>query len=339
MHTITNRSIQFAGIALAAFVLALMPLMAPKAHAADLFGGSDWVDTGYYDYSYPESYDYGNDNYDYGYSQPYDYGCSSCSTPSYSYSQPYDYGCSSCSTSYPSYSYGCSSCTAYSYPSSYGYNPCYSCAAPITTPVFTPPANNTYNLPTDIYSPITDSGNTYTNIPTTVTNTTDTCTGNSCNTTISTPINAPTTVTITNPNNYAAQPVYQPVYQPTPIYNAPVQQPYYSAPVSYNAPHPAPYVSLKSVPYTGLDLGPVGTALYWGFLALWALFAAYLVAVKRAHVGLVNKLFGKKAAKTTAHVAPATHAPVVKTEKVEAPATSKFGNIDPFIASQLSKIA
>ncbi len=41
--------------------------------------------------------------------------------------------------------------------------------------------------------------------------------------------------------------------------------------------NPVPYVTLSAVPYTGLDLGPVGTALYWGFLVLWCLGAAYLI--------------------------------------------------------------
>ncbi len=51
---------------------------------------------------------------------------------------------------------------------------------------------------------------------------------------------------------------------------------------SYVPPTPTtPYITLSSVPYTGLELGPMGTILYWSFLVLWALFAAYLVAVKR----------------------------------------------------------
>ena len=43
-------------------------------------------------------------------------------------------------------------------------------------------------------------------------------------------------------------------------------------------------ITLSQVPYKGLDLGPVGTALYWSFLVLWCLLAAYLIVVKRVQV-------------------------------------------------------
>ena len=36
-------------------------------------------------------------------------------------------------------------------------------------------------------------------------------------------------------------------------------------------------VSLSQIPYTGLDLGPVGTAIYWLMLTIWSLAAAYLL--------------------------------------------------------------
>lgn len=39
----------------------------------------------------------------------------------------------------------------------------------------------------------------------------------------------------------------------------------------------ASYVYLSEVPYTGLDLGPLGTVFYWLMLALWSAAAAYLV--------------------------------------------------------------
>ena len=44
---------------------------------------------------------------------------------------------------------------------------------------------------------------------------------------------------------------------------------------------PAVSVSLKDAPYTGLDLGPVGTALYWLALVLFCAGMAYLFAVKK----------------------------------------------------------
>lgn len=48
-------------------------------------------------------------------------------------------------------------------------------------------------------------------------------------------------------------------------------------------------VSLAQVPYTGLDLGPLGTALYFAFLAAWTLLGAYLIAIKR-----VQNIFARK---------------------------------------------
>ncbi|MFZ2886310.1 MAG: hypothetical protein WA021_00645 [Minisyncoccia bacterium] len=37
-----------------------------------------------------------------------------------------------------------------------------------------------------------------------------------------------------------------------------------------------PYVSLTQIPYTGFDLGPIGNAMYWVGLAVFAMGAAYL---------------------------------------------------------------
>ncbi len=42
----------------------------------------------------------------------------------------------------------------------------------------------------------------------------------------------------------------------------------------------AAYVYLSQIPYTGLDLGPVGTIIYWTFLVLWCVAAAYLILFK-----------------------------------------------------------
>jgi len=42
-------------------------------------------------------------------------------------------------------------------------------------------------------------------------------------------------------------------------------------------PQPLAFVYLSQIPYTGLDLGPVGTVAYWVALIAWSLAAAYLV--------------------------------------------------------------
>jgi hypothetical protein len=111
-------------------------------------------------------------------------------------------------------------------------------------------------------------------------------------------------------------------------YQTYIQPPVYQQPVQ-------PYVTLSSVPYTGLELGPVGTALYWGFLVLWCLFAAYMIAVKRVQNTFVAWLTGgKKAHAHTAHVAHAVHAPA---HKVEHKAAVQHSGIDPFIASQIGR--
>jgi hypothetical protein len=71
-----------------------------------------------------------------------------------------------------------------------------------------------------------------------------------------------------------------------------------------------PFVTLSQVPYTGLDLGPVGTALYWAFLAFWCALAAYLIVVKKVqtqvYASLKAVLFGAGAAShgAVAHSAP-----------------------------------
>jgi hypothetical protein len=43
---------------------------------------------------------------------------------------------------------------------------------------------------------------------------------------------------------------------------------------------PLAFVYLSQIPYTGLDLGPVGTFLYWLLLALWSAALAYLAIFK-----------------------------------------------------------
>lgn len=301
MNTFTNNTVRTLGSAFAALILLALPLAA--VHAADL--GTGWDTTGYTDYSSP-SYDYSSPSYS-GWDTT---GYTDYSTPSYSGWDTTGY------TDYTSPSY-----TGYS-----SYTPSYSSYMPSSF-------YSTFPTQSQSQSQSQSSTNVNTNVNT------NTCSAtNSCNTT--TQINAPTTVTTntTGGGGYSYPvytPVYQPVYQP-PVYQPVYTPPVYQQPIAYN--QPAPYVSLSAVPYTGLDLGPVGTALYWGFLILWCLGAAYLIVVKRVQnklVGALNGfLFGHTSHAPVAHVAPAAaHAPAIKA----VPAKTIFSGIDPFIASQISR--
>jgi hypothetical protein len=189
-----------------------------------------------------------------------------------------------------------------------------------------------------VFAPSTATANTSIYAPTN----TNTCTApNTCNTSYDdhSIFNAPTTVTIAGGgSSNSSYPVYIPVQQPSyPVYNTPCytcQTPIYQNPVRQ------PYVSLSAAPYTGLDLGPVGTALYWGFLAAWCLLAAYLIVYKRVQTSLVSGLnsflFGAPAT-------AGTHAKVVMPASTSAhkayvaPAAHNDDAIDPFIASQISR--
>lgn len=176
----------------------------------------------------------------------------------------------------------------------------------------------------------------------------NTCTNGSCNQ--NTSINAPTTVVTNNtaPSYSYPYPVYTPTYT-TPVYDiCPnvngtqstlpygyyIQNGYcyvttYTPPTTYT-----PYVSLSQVPYTGLEMGPVGTALYWTFLVFWCFVAAYLLVVKRVHNTVIAKvasmIYGKKQAVAhSVHNVHTTHAKqaVAKKENTD--------EIDPFIRSQI----
>ncbi len=81
---------------------------------------------------------------------------------------------------------------------------------------------------------------------------------------------------------------------------------------------PLAFVYLSQIPYTGLDLGPLGTALYWLMLVLWSLAAAYLIffnalplAYRKvgAFGGSVKDVLGQPAVVVATH-APEVHAPV-----------------------------
>ncbi len=310
----------------------------------DYYGGG--YDTSYSDYyggDYSTSYDdfYGGD-----YATSYDDYFGGDTSTSYDdyYGGDYDtsYDSSYGSTGSSGYSSGYSS-GSYSYPTfSTGYS---------SGSIYTTAANQQYrnyvasSLPTFAQSSVTN-----------------TCTAvNSCNdnsvtdnsytdNSVYAPDNsytdnsvysAPTTVTVTTDSHnqqigYATPEYHAPTfphYQEQYQYQAQYQQPVYQPrPVAYNQ---TPYITLSQAPYTGLDLGPMGEVLYWTFLVLWCLAAAYLIVVKRVQNKLVSFLngflFGSTATKTVAH---ATHAP-----KAHAAASAPLveEGIDPFIASQIKR--
>ncbi len=298
MTTITNSAVRTLITAFAALVLLAIPFaVAPKAHAADLFGGDS------YDYSYP--IDNGS-SYDYSYptdtSYSYDYSYPTYTGSSYDYSYPTNY-------SSPSYSdYGSS------YGSGYGssYMPSYGGFGGGMGGGMSQSQSST-NVNTNVNSCTAGSCNTAINAPTNIVNN---------NSTPGSVVYAPSQPVYPQPVYYPQQPVYQPTYQPAPVYQQPI---------AYN--RPAPYVALSAVPYTGLDLGPVGTALYWGFLILWCLGAAYLVVVKRVQNKLVNALNGFLFGNPSQEATHTAHTPVIK----HAAPSVQFSGIDPFIASQISR--
>ena len=60
--------------------------------------------------------------------------------------------------------------------------------------------------------------------------------------------------------------------------------------VAYASPVLTQTVSLAAVPYTGLDLGPIGTVLYWAFLGLWAVLGTYLLVIKRVQDKIAQRI-------------------------------------------------
>ncbi|HEY6018746.1 MAG TPA: hypothetical protein VIY48_02320 [Candidatus Paceibacterota bacterium] len=333
MNSITNNTAHTAFIALTVFALfAVGVAAAPKVHAADLgipdTGGS-WQpvsDTSYY----PDTSSYDTSSYDTsGYWQPVS------DTPVYDYGSGSDFGS------------GCSSCGGFGGFSGGGFsNPGFGFGGGSSSTFAPTTVSN--NVPTTIYSP------SNTNI----------CTGgNVCNSSTDdhSIFNAPTTVTISNPTpaQTQTQVVYQqvPVYQQPnyPVYNTPCyscQQPSYPVynnpcytcqqPVVYPTPVRQPYVSLSAAPYTGLDLGPVGTVAYWSFLVFWCLLAAYLIVYKRVQTkvvsGLNHFLFGPKVGTHAKVVMPAaSHSTHAAPKAYVAPVAKNDDAIDPFIASQIAR--
>jgi hypothetical protein len=195
-------------------------------------------------------------------------------------------------------------------------------------PVSTAPSNTSIYAPTN--TSICSNGN------------------NQCNTNITNP--AP----VINNNNVIvpSAPVYQQqqycasgysgtypnCYLPQPVYSQPVV--YQPQPIAYN---PTPYVSLSQVPYTGLDLGFWGSIAYWGAFVLFALFAAYLIAIKRVQNTIANSmkafLFGSEITADEEVAAPAAEVQVeaapVAVQVAEVQTNGDM--IDSFIMSQVNR--
>ena len=325
MKIITSNTVHTLSVALAALILVAVSFaIAPKAHATELGG---WDDVGYYDMSTP-TYDSGGWD---------DVGYYDMSTPTYA--DTYDYSTGS---------YGGYSSPSYTQPNYTRPN--------YTQPNYTRPNYTQPNYTAPSYTNTWDNGNTYTYAP----SNTETCNAvNSCNdnsyrdNSIYSPTNIVTdshnivTSSFDSHNVYNPYPVSYPttqvVYASAPVqptYTQPAYQPTYQP--TYQQPRVAynnPGISLAAVPYTGLDLGPWGTAVYWGFLVLWCLIAAYLIAVKKVQNKFATWLFGSTALTTggatpvaakTAQVAP-------KAAVMETKIAPQFAGIDPFIASQISR--
>lgn len=223
--------------------------------------------------------------------------------------------------------------TSYSSDSS-SYSPYYSSYYPSSYSSYMPYSYPNYSTPS------------YSSSASSVFAPSNTCTApNSCNDnsvySAPTTINAPTTVTVTSPSY--STPSYS--YTPPPVYYPPVYTPpttyAYNPPTTYYGT--TPYVSLSAVPYTGLELGPVGTFLYWSFLILWALIAAYLIVVKRVQIKLYrslnNFLFGDMVPAKVAEkpLSPASGQRGNASESGFSTPKNEIPSVDPFIAAQLTR--
>ncbi len=93
-----------------------------------------------------------------------------------------------------------------------------------------------------------------------------------------------------------------------------------------------PFVTLSAVPYTGLDLGPVGTVLYWGFIAFWCALAAYLIVIKRVQNNVYASLKGILFGNGASHAAQTTHV-----SHVAYAAPADVDTTDSFIVSQINR--
>ncbi len=323
--TFTNSSIRNIALALTAVLFAATLIaVAPTAQAADMdFGGYDYYDGGYdygggYDY-YDGGYDdYGYDYYDGGYD---DYG--------YDY---YDGG-------YDDYGYDDYGYDDYSYPggSSGGFGGgSFGGGSGWTLPPSMPPSGGNMQSQNQSQGQAQSQSSTNTNVNQNVNNINISVP--QAQPTVAQPV-CPLGTTGFYPNCVYPQPTYdicpniQGIQSTLPagyvIQYGNCQYQTYTPPV-YPTPAPQPYVTLSQLPYTGLELGPLGTALYWGFLVLWCLIAAYLIAVKKVQ-NKVASWFTSSTPSHTTHTVHAVHAPA----KIATPVA--VSGIDPFIASQIHR--
>ncbi|MEI7720055.1 MAG: hypothetical protein WCI89_02505, partial [bacterium] len=99
-----------------------------------------------------------------------------------------------------------------------------------------------------------------------------------------------------------------------------------------------PYISLSAVPYTGLELGPIGLVVYWSTLVLFCLGVAYTVTVRRARAGiprLVKEFLFGTSGETSSQPALVAHYKA----SVQSPAPSQKTNTtditDAFLFAQI----
>lgn len=97
-----------------------------------------------------------------------------------------------------------------------------------------------------------------------------------------------------------------------------------------------PYVTLSEAPYTGLELGPFGTVIYWSFLVLACLYMTYLLVVKRVQIQLVRYLKRVLFDEETTD-APVAHVAVVQAPVETAAPAKTTDAIDDFIMSQIKR--
>ena len=279
-NSMTKRQYAVGTLGAAVLAIALVLSFAPLANAQEDWGdwggdayaadygsyGGDWSDWGG-----DWSGDLGSDYSDWGgagdccgYSDGYSYDSDYANDYDYvnNYNDCYD-DCYGGGYSNPSGTQGCTSCgSSYpSYPSSKSF---------FSTPsyVYIPPASAPAR---------TTSDNVNTNVNTNQNQ-------NINNQNVEVNVNTDRERDRDRHYDYPEYPVRPPV-----VYNPPM----YNNPPVYNNP---PYIALSQTPYTGLELGFWGTILYWSFIVLWCLLAAYLIVVKKVHTRIAasmkNFLFG-----------------------------------------------